>query len=85
MKINSLLDKFEDFLDLSKHKQKEKHKKLTKIIKKLEGKRESLEEEIVKECKADDTSKRFHDLIKKRKAVSKLLKKARKHDKAVRD
>jgi len=82
MSINSLLEKLDDFLDLSKHKQKEKHKKLKKIIKKLKGKRLELEEAIIKECRADDTSDRCHDLMKERKVVSRLIKKARKHDKS---
>lgn len=82
MSINSLLEKLDDFLDLSKHKQQEKHKKLKKIIKKLKVKRLELEEAIIRECKADDTSDRCRDLMKERKVVSRLIKKARKHDKS---
>ena len=85
MSINSLLEKLDDFLDMSKHKQKEKHKKLTKIIHKLERKKDKLEEAIINECKADDTSDRCQDLMKEQKVVSKLIKKARKHNKAVGD
>ena len=85
MSINSLLEKLDDFLNMSKHKQREKHKKLTKIIHKLEKKKGKLEEEIIEECRADDTSDRCHDLMKEKKVVSKLIKKARKHDKAVSD
>lgn len=85
MSINSLLEKLDNFLNLSKHKQKEKHKKLTKIIHKLERKKDELDEAIIKECKSDDTSDRCHDLIKEQKVVSRLIKKARKHKKVVGD
>jgi len=80
MKLNKWLKKLEDFFDLSKHDQEKKHKKLLKIIKKLEQKKLKLEESLIKESKVDDTSDQYHDLTKELKVVSKLLKKAKKHD-----
>ncbi|MBT8437634.1 MAG: hypothetical protein KJP11_09700 [Gammaproteobacteria bacterium] len=80
MNMNKWLAKLEDFLDLSKHEQEKKHKKLLKIIRKLEEKKHKLEDEVVNECKADDTSHRCHELTKELKVVSKLVKKAKKHD-----
>lgn len=79
MKLNKWLKKLEDFLDLSKHDQEKKHKKLLKIIRKLEHKKLKLEARMVNESKADDTSDRYHDLTKELKVVSKLIKKAKKH------
>ena len=78
-KLNKWLKKLEDFFDLSKHDQEKKHKKLLKIIRKLEEKKQKVEEAMVQESKADDTSHRYHDLSKELKVVSKLLKKAKKH------
>jgi len=80
MNMNKWLKKLEDFFDLSKHDQEKKHKKLLKIIRKLEQKKLNLEEEMVRESKANDTSDRYHDLTKELKVVSKLIKKAKKHD-----
>ena len=80
MNMNKWLKKLEDFFDLSKHEQQKKHKKLLKIIRKLEEKKLKLEKEMVKESKADDTSHRYHELAKELKVVSKLLKKAKKND-----
>jgi len=81
MKLNKWLKKLEDFFDLSKHDQQKKHKKLLKIIGKLEDKKLKLEEAMVKESKVDDTSHRYRNLTKELKFVSKLIKKAKKHDK----
>jgi hypothetical protein len=78
--MNKLLKKLEHFLDLSTKKQEKKHKKLLKIIKKLEQKKVDLDEELVKESKIDDTSERYHELTKKLKVISKLIKKAKKHN-----
>ena len=80
IKLNKWLKKLEDFLDLSKHDQEKKHKKLLKIIRKLEQKKINLEEEMIRESKANETSHRYHDLTKELKVVSRLLKKAKKHD-----
>lgn len=80
MNMNKLLKKLEDFFDLSTQKQEKKHKKLLKIIKKLEEKKIDLDEAVIKESKIDDTSERYHELSKESKVISKLIKKAKKHD-----
>jgi len=80
MGINKLLHKLDDFLDLSKQKQEKKHNKLLKIIKKLETKKLELEQEVIDECKVDDTSDKYQELSKKLNVVSHLIKKAKKHD-----
>ena len=80
MNINKSLKKLEDFFDLSKHDQKKKHKKLLKIIGKLEEKKLKLEEAVVKESKVHDSSHRYHELSKELKIVAKLINKAKKHN-----
>jgi len=82
MGINKLLHKLDDFLDLSKQKQEKKHNKLLKIIKKLEAKKLELEQEVIDESKVDDTSDKYRELSKKLNVVSKLIRKAKKHDMA---
>jgi len=80
MGINKLLHKLDDFLDLSKQKQEKKHKKLLKIVKKLEAKKLELEQEVIDESKVDDTSDKYQELSNKLNVVSKLIRKAKKHD-----
>ena len=78
MGTSKLTEKLENFFNLSKSKQKKKHEKLLTIIHKLEEKKSSLEQEVIKESETDETSEKFHDLRKELNAVSKLLKKAKK-------
>ena len=78
MGTNKLISKLENFLDLSKSKQKDKHDKLLKIIHKLEHKKVKLEIEVIEESKNDETSNRYHDLSKELKVLSELVKKAKK-------
>lgn len=80
MGINKLWHKLDDFLDLSKQKQEKKHKKLLKIITKLEAKKLELEQKVIDESKVDDTSDRYLELSKKLNVVSNLIRKAKKHD-----
>ena len=80
MSTNKLLDKLEVFFDLSAKKQKKKHHKLLKIIRKLEQKKDALEAELIEAGKEDDTSSRYHELDTELKAISKLIKRAKKHD-----
>ena len=80
MDTSELVDKLEDFFDLSKKKKKKKHQKLLKIINKLEDKKSSLELEVIEESKKNETSDRYHDLTQELKVVSKLIKKAKKQD-----
>ena len=78
MGTNKLIGKLEQFFDLSKNKQQEKHDKLLKIIAKLENKKFRLEVEVIEESKTDDTSTRYHDLSKELIVLSELIKKAKK-------
>ena len=80
MSTNNLLQKVEDFFNLSKHKQEKKHHKLVKILRKLERKKDGLEAELITAGKVDDTSARYRELRKELKVVRKLIKKAKKHD-----
>ncbi|MDH3633924.1 MAG: hypothetical protein OES20_04385 [Gammaproteobacteria bacterium] len=83
MDTNDIVNKLEDFFDLSKKKKKKKHEKLLKIIKKLEKKKSDLEVEIVEESKNNETSTRYHDLSQELKIISKLIRKAKKQDRAI--
>jgi hypothetical protein len=78
MDTNKLIGKLEDFFDLSKNKQKDKHDKLLKIIEKLENKKVKLEIEVMEESKNDETSNQYYDLSKELKVLSELVKKAKK-------
>jgi 7-keto-8-aminopelargonate synthetase-like enzyme len=78
MDTNKLIGKLEDFFDLSKNKQKDKHDKLLRIIEKLETKKVKLEIEVMEESKKDETSNRYLDLSKELKVLSELVKKAKK-------
>ncbi|MCU7836033.1 MAG: hypothetical protein KZQ83_12395 [gamma proteobacterium symbiont of Taylorina sp.] len=79
MKIKELIDKMDDFFDLSKKKQKAKNDKFLKLIKSLEDKKDRIKKEIRKEAKKDKKSKACYNLCKEFKAINKLLKKAKKH------
>jgi len=79
MKINELIDKAEDFFDLSKKKQKAKSEKFLKLIQSLQEKKDGIKKEIKKESKKDKKSKACYNLCKEFKAINKLLKKAKKH------
>ncbi len=78
MDTNKLIGKLENFFDLSKNKQKDKHDKLLRIIEKLETKKVKLEIEVMEESKKDETSNRYLDLSKELKVLSELVKKAKK-------
>ena len=81
MGTSKLIEKLEEFLGLSKKKQHKKREKLNDIILKLQEKKDQMKEEIVMESEADETSPRYHELSKQRKAISKLIKKAKKQAK----
>lgn len=78
MDTSELMARLDRFFDLSDKKQKKKQAKLLKIIHKLEEKKASLEAEVVRESKIDDTSVRYQDLSQEFKVVTRLLVKARK-------
>ena len=77
MNIKKVMHKLDDYFDLSKTKQKEKHDKLLKIIENLEQKKSELKAVMVIESEIDETSEKFHDLQKELEVIAKLLKKAR--------
>ena len=79
MGTNKLIAKLENFLDLSKKKQREKQEKLRKIVANLEEKHASIKHQIAEESETNQTSERFYELESKLKVVNKMLKKARKH------
>lgn len=78
MGTNKLINKLEDFFDLSKKKQRKKHDKLVKIIRKLDKKKSTIEQKLQKEKETDATSSRYQDLERELKVISKLISKARK-------
>ena len=80
MGTSKLVEKLDDFFDLSKKKQRKKHNKLLKITDKLEKKKTSLYREAWLEHEAHKSSDRYHDLTREMKVISKLIKKAKKHD-----
>jgi coenzyme F420-reducing hydrogenase delta subunit len=80
MNIKEVMQKLDDYFDLSNKKQKEKHDKLLQIITRLEQNKSELKTEMIIESEKDNTSEEFHDLQKELKVISRLLKKARQHD-----
>ena len=76
MKMNKWRNRLEAYFDLSKDEQEKKHKKLLKIIRKLEKKKLKLEESVDVERNIDATSDRYHELSKRLKIIAKLIKKA---------
>ena len=78
MNTSKLMEKLESFYNLSKSKQEKKHDKLIKIIEKLEEKRVSLQQEVIKESEKDETSSTYRDLSKELQVITKLIKKAKK-------
>lgn len=80
MNIKESMQKLDEYFDLSKKKQNEKHDKLLKIINNLEQKKSELKAVMIIESEKDDTSEEFYNLKKELKVISKLLKKARQHN-----
>ena len=80
MGTNKLIDKLEDFFDLSKKKQRKKHDKLLKIIDKLEKRQSRLKQKVQKEKEIDAASSRYQDLERKLLVISNLISKAKKKD-----
>lgn len=73
-----LVQKLEAFFDQSKRKRKKKHRKLLKIIGKLEEKKHSVDLEVIEEAKRDDTSSRYRALLQEQQVIARLIKKAKK-------
>jgi len=80
MNIKESMQKLDDYFNLSKKKQNEKHDKLLKIINNLEQKKAELKAVMIIESEKDETSEEFYNLTKELKVISKLLKKARQHN-----
>ena len=80
MNIKEVMQKLDDYFDLSNNKQKEKHDKLLQIITRLEQKKSELKTEMIIESEKDTTSEEFHDLQKELKVIARLLKKAKQND-----
>lgn len=78
MSMSKLKDKLDEFLNLSKSKQKKKREKLLIIIRKLEEKKSDLEQEMILQSEIDETSEKYNDVRNEFKAVTKLIKKAKK-------
>ncbi len=74
--ISKLVGTVKKFFDLSKKKQRKKHRKLLKIIDKLETKQDRLQAEMEQES----DSKRYHDLIRKFDVITDLIRKAKQKD-----
>jgi len=76
MDTSELVEKLEKFFDLPEAKQRKKHDKLMKIIRKLEKKKSRLEHKSQKEREIDATSSRYQDLERELLVISKLICKA---------
>ena len=76
MDTSELVEKLEKFFDLTEKKQRKKHDKLMKIIRKLEKKKFRLEHKAQKERVIDATSSRYQDLERELLVISKLISKA---------
>lgn len=85
MNIKKVIQKLDDYFDLSKKKQKQKHDKLLHIIARLEQKKTELKAEMIVESEKDTTTEIFHDLQKELRVISKLLKKARQQNERQQD
>ena len=79
MNSNNLIDRLDDFFDLSKKKQRKKHDKLLDIINTLQNKKSKLRRDLKKESKNCKNSDACKKLCREFKVVAKLLKKAKKH------
>ncbi len=75
-----LIEKLDEFFDLSERKQHKKHDKLLKIIRKLEKKKSRLEQKAQKEREIDAASSRYQALEQKLLVISKLISKAKQKD-----
>ena len=80
MGTNKLIEKLENFLSLSKKKQRKKHDKLLKIIRQLEKKRSKLEQKLKEETEVDANSSLCLDLKRELMVIEKLISKAQEKD-----
>ncbi len=82
MGTSKLVEKLEDFFDLSKQKRRKKHDKYLKIVRQLEKRKSKLDKKIKREKAGDANSRRHKALIRELEVVSKLINKAEKQDPA---
>jgi len=75
-----LVEKLENFFDLSRQKRRKKHDKYLKIVRKLEKRKTKLEKKIKRERAGDANSHRYQDLMRELEVVSNLISKAKKQD-----
>ena len=75
-----LVEKLENFFDLSKQKRRKKHDKYLKIVRQLEKRKSKLEQKLTREKAGDAKSRRHKALIRELEVVSKLINKAEKKD-----
>ena len=76
MKTNKAIRKLEEFFSFSKKKQKKKHDKFLKILRKLEKKKSRIEARLADEGMHGEASDRHHELSQELKVVSGLIDKA---------
>jgi hypothetical protein len=75
-----LVEKLEKFFDLSKEKQRKKHDKYLKVIRKLEKKKLKLEQKAQMESENDAASHPNQDLMRELQVISRLINKAKQQD-----
>ena len=80
MDTAKLVQKLEDFFDLSSKKQRKKHDKLLKIIARLEEKQSLLEAELAVQSARDPESEVCGDLTQELQVIAELIDKARQRD-----
>lgn len=80
MDTNELMEKLENFFDLSEGKQRKKHDKLMKIIRKLENRKSRLEHKAQAEREIDASSSCYQDLERELQVISSLISKAKQKD-----
>lgn len=80
MDTSKLVKKLKKYLDQPKDKQRKKHEKYLKIVSKLQKNKSRIETELAEQSKIDETSERYRELSQELKTVSRLIRKAKKHD-----
>ncbi len=85
MSIKKLLARLDEFFDQSKKKQKKKSDNLAKIIEALELKRAKIKKELKAESKIITNNKQTYNLCKEFKAITKMIKKAKKQERHLCD
>ncbi|MCP4768807.1 MAG: hypothetical protein GY875_21410 [Gammaproteobacteria bacterium] len=77
-----LVEKLENFFDLSKKKRRKKHDKYLKIVRQLEKRKFKLEQKVKRGRAGDANSRRYKALMRELEVVTKLIGKAKKQDPA---